>query len=171
MAIISMAARKPSIANSATSKQAFKENFMVEIIGICLAILTAIFVGYPFFQKQQRKVSFALNHRAQELEARKAEIYAAIRDIDFDYRMGKLSQDDYETLRDQYKAEAISMMKQIDQMKPGQPRSATARSDGKGVRSSKQEAVPIEPAARFCHQCGEPVVSKDQFCSACGEKL
>jgi hypothetical protein len=137
---------------------------MVEIIGIFLVILTAIFVGYPLFQKQQRKVSFATNHRAQELEARKAEIYAAIRDIDFDYRIGKLSQEDYETLRDQYKAEAIGLMKQIDQIKLGHSRPTSGKGDGKGP------ATKGEPA-RFCYQCGQPVGAQDRFCSTCGVKL
>ncbi len=132
---------------------------MVEIIGIGLAIVTAIFVGYPLLQKRQRQVSFALNHRAQELEARKAEIYAAIRDIDFDYRMGKLSQEDYETLRDQYKTEAISMMKQIDQMQPGPSSRRT------------KETAAAKTAARFCHHCGQPAAAADQFCSVCGGKL
>jgi hypothetical protein len=145
---------------------------MVEIIGICLAILTAIFIAYPLFQKQQRKVSFALNHRAQELEARKAEIYAAIRDIDFDYRMGKLSQEDYETLRDQYKAEAISMMKQLDRMKLGHSRQTSTQGDGKSAtgRGRKQTAA-AEKVAHFCHQCGQPVSAQDRFCSVCGEAL
>lgn len=132
---------------------------MVEIIGIVLAIITAIFVGYPLLQKRQHEVSFALNHRAQELEARKAEIYAAIRDIDFDYRMGKLSQEDYETLREQYKAEAIGMMKQIDQAQLG-----------KSHRSAKA-AVVANANSRFCHHCGQPVKEEDRFCSACGGQL
>jgi hypothetical protein len=145
---------------------------MVEMIGIGLAILTAIFVGYPLFQKHQHKVSFALNHRAQELEARKAEIYAAIRDIDFDYRMGKLSQEDYETLRDQYKTEAINLMKQIDQVTVSRSRSASSKSDGRGGQAaSQQEKTSVESVARFCHQCGQPVVAQDRFCSVCGAKL
>jgi hypothetical protein len=132
---------------------------MVETIGIILAILTALFVGYPLLQKRQQKVSFALNHRAQELEARKAEIYAAIRDIDFDYRMGKLSQEDYETLREQYKAEAIGMMKQIDQAQLG-----------KSQRGAKAAAV-ANANSRFCHHCGQPAAAADRFCSACGGQL
>jgi hypothetical protein len=132
---------------------------MTEIIGIFLAILTAIFIGYPLFQKRQHKIDFALNHRAQEMEARKAEIYAAIRDIDFDYRMGKLSKEDYETLRNQYKTEAISMMKQIEQATSSRPLH----------RAKPAETAKI--AMRFCHHCGEPVTAAGRFCSACGGKL
>jgi hypothetical protein len=131
---------------------------MVEIIGIILAILTALFVGYPLLQKRRQKVSFALNHRAQELEARKAEIYAAIRDIDFDYRMGKLTQEDYETLREQYKTEAIGMMKQIDEMQLGKSRRSKNEPAGK-------------TGSRFCHHCGQPAAPADRFCSACGGQL
>lgn len=140
---------------------------MVEIIGISLAILTAIFVAYPLFQKQQRKVSFALNHRAQELEARKAEIYAAIRDIDFDYRMGKLSQEDYETLRDQYKTEAVGLMKQIDHIELGEPQTMPPKGDGNDMPRREQG----EKVARFCHHCGQTISVHDRFCSSCGEKL
>jgi len=132
---------------------------MTEIIGIFLAILTAVFVGYPLFQKRQPKISFALNHRAQELEARKAELYAAIRDLDFDYRMGKLTKEDYETLRDQYKTEAIGMMKQIDQATFGKPRRV------------EKTAAPPDAAARFCHHCGRPINTADRFCSGCGGKV
>ncbi len=136
---------------------------MTEIIGIVLAIATAAFIAYPLFQKQKNKVSFALNHRAQEMEARKNEIYAAIRDIDFDYQMGKLTQEDYETLRQQYKTEAIGMMKQIDQAGSPAARSRTAQRDApsRGARN----------AERFCHHCGQPVGADDQFCNACGGKL
>jgi len=132
---------------------------MPEIIGVFLAILTVIFVGYPLFQKRQQKVSFALNHRAQELEARKAEIYAAIRDIDFDYQMGKLSKEDYTALRQQYKTEAIGMMKQIDQTAAG-PSLHRAKTTG-----------AVNNSERFCHHCGQPVGPEDQFCNACGGKL
>jgi hypothetical protein len=133
---------------------------MTEIIGFLLAILTALFVGYPLFQKRQQKISFALNHRAQELEARKTEIYAAIRDLDFDYRMGKLSEEDYQMLRDQYKAEAIGMMKQIEQ-------TAT----GKSAPRRAAETAAAQSPARFCHHCGQPAAAADRFCSACGGKL
>ena len=131
---------------------------MIEIIGICLALLTGLFVAYPLLQKRQQKVSFADNHRAEELEARKAEIYAAIKDIDFDFQMGKLSKDDYEQLRSQYKSDAVGLLKRIDRVHG-------KRQDRSGAKTS--EGRPA--SAKFCHQCGQPLVSGDKFCSSCGE--
>lgn len=127
---------------------------MVEFIGIVLVIATALFVGYPLWQKSSRAANFNSNHQAEDWQARKEEIYAAIRDIDFDYRMGKLSQEDYNTLREQYKSEAIKLMKKIDTTTIG------AR-PAKGKKAGN----------KFCHNCGEPAGAGEKFCSACGESL
>lgn len=127
---------------------------MVEFIGIVLVIATALFVGYPLWQKSARAANFKSNHQAEDWQARKEEIYAAIRDIDFDYRMGKLSQEDYSTLREQYKGEAINLMKKIDAL-------------ALGARPAKGKKT----ASKFCHNCGEPAGAGDKFCTACGESL
>ena len=132
---------------------------MVEMIGIALTILTALFIGYPLLQKQRRLASFELNHQTEELQARKAEIYAAIRDIDFDYRMGKLSEEDYNALREQYKGEAIKVMQALDRM------------SGQTYKPARVASGTHEQATRFCHHCGQPVGGEDLFCSACGDSL
>ena len=131
---------------------------MIEVIGVALTIIAAVIISYPLWQKSQRKVSFALNHQSEELQARKAEIYAAIRDIELDYRMGKLSEEDYQSLRDQYKNEAIQIMKKLD------------GSTAPAVSAKKSPAAP-QPNVRFCHQCGQAATNADLFCSACGAKL
>ncbi len=131
---------------------------MVEIIGILLALLTIAFVAYPLLQKSQHKVSFAVNHQNEDLLARKNEIYAAVRDIDFDYRMGKLSEEDYASLREQYKQEAVKIMHALDRMAghtPPEPKRGGAK-DGN---------------TRFCHSCGAQTQRADEFCSACGAHL
>jgi len=133
---------------------------MAEIIVTCLSLLTALFVAYPLLQKRYQKVNFASNHRAEELEARKAEIYAAIKDIDFDFQMGKLSKEDYEQLRSQYKSEAVGLLKRIDQLQ-GKLRGGDGSKSGVGRSSS----------AKFCPQCGTPLTVDDIFCSNCGEKV
>ena len=102
-------------------------------------------------------MAFDVNHRIEDLEAKKIEVYKAIKDIEFDYEMGKLSREDYEELRSQYKAEAVNILKQMDQVRPGQRRRA-----GK---------APARAGQRFCTQCGSPVHAQDRFCSNCGAAL
>ncbi|MDZ7266847.1 MAG: zinc ribbon domain-containing protein [candidate division KSB1 bacterium] len=133
---------------------------MVEVVGILLIVATALFIGYPLLQKSPRQLSFGVNHQAEDLQARKEEIYAAIRDIDFDFRMGKLSAEDHALLREQYRNEAINIMKQLDTLLPAA---------GRGGRRSKPAGSAS--ATRFCSQCGEPAQAADKFCSACGASL
>ncbi len=128
---------------------------MIEILGIAVALLTILFVAYPLLQKSQRKVSFAVNHQNEDLLARKNEIYAAVRDIDFDYRMGKLTEEDYNGLREQYKQEAVKIMQAIDTM-------------AGNTRSSSKRGAMKDGNTRFCHACGAPAHREDKFCSACG---
>lgn len=131
---------------------------MIEILGLVLTLLTILFIAYPLLQKSQRKLSFAANHQSEDLVARKNEIYAAVRDIDFDYRMGKLSEEDYNALREQYKQEAVQVMQSLDRMS-GHTR-ASAKTSPAGNANS-----------RFCHMCGAPAQHADVFCSLCGASL
>lgn len=131
---------------------------MIEILGLVLTLLTILFVAYPLLQKSQRKLSFAANHQGEDLIARKNEIYAAVRDIDFDYRMGKLSEEDYTALREQYKQEAVQVMQSLDRM------SGHARASAKTSHASSANS-------RFCHMCGAPAQPADVFCSLCGASL
>ncbi len=131
---------------------------MIEIIGVALAVITAVIISYPLWQKSQRRMNFALNHQSEELQARKAEIYAALRDIELDYRMGKLSEEDYQALHDQYKNDAIQTLKKLDGL------TATAF-------TAKKSSPVRQAGAQFCHQCGLPATSTDLFCSACGAKV
>ena len=48
--------------------------------------------------------------RINALQNQKESLYSAIRDIDFDYGLGKLSKEDYEELRLKYRVEAASVL-------------------------------------------------------------
>lgn len=126
-------------------------------IAVVLAVAAAIFIGYPFYQSRKQKFSFESNHRAEELENRKAEIYAAIKDIEFDYQMGKLSEEDYLELREQYKSQAVDLLKKIDVEEQGKQRRM-----GKKVKAAE---------IKFCVDCGMPVLGGDRFCTNCGTRL
>ena len=75
---------------------------MALAIAVVLSLLAIAYIGYPFYQSRRKQISFELNHRAEELETRKSEIYSAIKDIELDYQMGKLSEENYQKLRNQY---------------------------------------------------------------------
>jgi hypothetical protein len=107
-------------------------------------------------KNKRRLGKISSNHVAADLLDRKETVYAAIKEIEFDYQMGKLSEEDFQQLRQQYKDEAVAILKQLD----------TAQG-AKSKKSSKKS----DAATRFCSQCGSKIAQADKFCSSCGSRI
>jgi len=54
--------------------------------------------------------------RAMYLRERKDAVYENLRDLNFEYKAGKLSDTDYETLRISLESEAASILAEIDRL-------------------------------------------------------
>jgi hypothetical protein len=95
---------------------------MTGLIVVC-ALLTAgtlFFIfrplmvgGTPFFGDLEGSQTFL-----KRLLRRKETIYENIKDLDFEYKMGKLSDEDYQGLRSDYEQQAFGLMQEIEQIKP-----------------------------------------------------
>jgi gas vesicle protein len=57
--------------------------------------------------------------RVAELEARKEAKYREIRDAELDLRTGKLSEEDHRTLDRQLRAEAVDVLRELDEARGG----------------------------------------------------
>lgn len=49
---------------------------------------------------------------------KKETVYENIKDLDFEYKMGKLADEDYQGLRRDYEQQAFALMREIEQIKP-----------------------------------------------------
>ena len=54
----------------------------------------------------------------KRLLRKKETVYENIKDLDFEYKMGKLSDEDYQGLRSDYEQQAFTLMREIEQIKP-----------------------------------------------------
>ena len=74
------------------------------------------FVFRPLFV-ERGEVDRASNRefKRQELLERREQVIEAIREIDFDHKMGKIEGDDYTETRSRYEAQAVELIKQLDQ--------------------------------------------------------
>jgi hypothetical protein len=76
----------------------------------------------------------------KRLLRRKETVYENIKDLDFEYKMGKLSDDDYHRLRDEYAHEAYAVMQEIEKIQPehlqkaGQPQVVAVLKNGKKTK-------------------------------------
>ena len=86
------------------------------LLALALLILVGLLIALPLTDK---KVPAVLPPtRRQQLEEARVEIIRGIRELDFDYKTGKLNNDDYKTLREAQVAQGAAILQQIDVLKP-----------------------------------------------------
>jgi hypothetical protein len=111
-----------------------------------------------------------------QLEIQKAGVYSTIQELEFDLKMGKLTPDDFEALKRQYKNEAIDCIKAIEDLKTDKKEAANLAEEDLEDQI-EQEIVAMranrskENAHIFCSQCGTKSARQDRFCFSCGAKL
>lgn len=165
------------------------------IILLAIVILTAVFITLPFFKKNtdvenpfEQKSNPIVNPSLIELKRLNSEkelLYTALNDIEFDYGLGKLSREDYDELKQDYKARAVSVLKQIDVISRGAH--STELEDGlekeiktlRNLKSPEQDEIEKEILKTrkqkidkngylSCLNCGKEYSAGDLFCSRCG---
>jgi flagellar biosynthesis/type III secretory pathway M-ring protein FliF/YscJ len=82
---------------------------------IVLLALVALVVSRPLMRPGE--LERAEQARIEELEAAKEAKYREIRDAELDYRMGKLSVSDWRATDRELRAEAIEILRQLDEIR------------------------------------------------------
>jgi hypothetical protein len=96
----------------------------------------------------------------QHLDERKAAIYENLRDLQFEYRVGKLSDADYQQTKLALQKELAVVLAGIEQItktappKPAQPAKA-----------------PPQKAEFICPHCGKQFPTAMKFCGECGKEM
>src|SRR5688572_6187035 len=89
------------------------------------------------------------------LEEAKVRIYEALRDLQFEYRIGKLSDADYQASKQELQKELARVLQQMDVAAP--------------AASSKPAAA--KPKGNVCPHCGASFKEKLKFCGECGKPM
>lgn len=91
---------------------------------LALALGILIVIGIPLFAKVSRKKAFAQPEKDKDefshLLVRREEVLLSIKELEFDQKTDKISDDDYAALRQKLEEEAIVIMEQIDQLEKKQ---------------------------------------------------
>jgi len=94
----------------------------------------------------------------QHLVERKAQIYDNLRDLQFEYRVGKFSDEDYQKTKLDLQKELAKVMAEIDAIQPTQTAPPPAPE-----RKAK--------AANECPHCGAKFPKPMKFCGECGKAM
>jgi hypothetical protein len=159
---------------------------------LAILILVAIYLYAPFMERRARRVTEE-EHELSALMAERDRVINSLQELDFDFKLGKIPDEDYPTQRASLLQKGADILRRIDALAP-QPVSvqdADARLE-QAIAARRADAAVGKPevsdddvesmiAARrktrgqkssgFCPKCGKPVMVSDRFCPSCGKSL
>jgi hypothetical protein len=95
----------------------------------------------------------------RHLDERKASIYENLRDLQFEYRVGKLSDADYQHTKQGLQKELAAVMAEVDKLK--------SQLNG----SAPQPPPKPQLDSRTCPSCGAKFEKELKFCGECGKPM
>jgi len=98
------------------------------------------------------------------LDERKAAIYENLRDLQFEYRVGKLSDEDYQNTKRDLQKELAAVLAEVDRIKSGLP-AVTA------VEPPPAPKVEKKVSEFACPSCGATFPTALKFCGECGKPM
>jgi membrane protease subunit (stomatin/prohibitin family) len=160
---------------------------MIAVACGLLAFGVVAFLISPLLDGRRRQS--AGRQDLEDLNKRKDFLYTAIRELNIDYSMGKISAEDYRQLQAEYMQEASAVLDRIEQSANGrqsagvQVEQAVLEIRRKRVAARQTPAggaaVPAAPAdtpaapaeETVCDQCGKANDAGANFCIECGAPL
>lgn len=92
---------------------------LVEIVLVLVLVAAvAALVSAPLRSRAAEREGPAGSLRREQLEAARESKYRELRDLEIDYRTGKLSDEDYAALDRALRAEAIEILRGLDELDP-----------------------------------------------------
>src|SRR4051794_163541 len=99
----------------------------------------------------------------QHLDERKAAIYENLRDLQFEYRVGKLSDVDYQQTKKDLQKELAQVLAEVDRV-----REQLGAGPAKAVVASQ---APPKPSKFVCPTCNAEFDKDLKFCGECGKPM
>ena len=93
----------------------------------------------------------------RHLDERRAAIYENLRDLQFEYRVGKLSDADYQQTKVGLQKELAGVLGEIEKVKSGAPVAAPAK--------------PVVTPGTVCPHCSATFPQPLKFCGECGKEM
>ena len=127
-------------------------------------------------------IAFILGVRSQDLpepepespflhlDERKAAIYENLRDLQFEYRLGKLSDQDYQNTKKDLQKELAKVLAEVDGLKA--QLAGRVGQVGQAVPPAlPKQTAPSTANGFLCASCGAQFEKQLKFCGECGKPM
>jgi hypothetical protein len=127
------------------------------------------------------------------LMAERDRVITALQELDFDFKLGKIPEQDYPVQRGNLLQKGAAILRRLDALTPAPPDGSGAIGDTEGrleqiAAGPRPGAQPVgddkiesmlaarraarrAQSAGFCPRCGKPILTTDKFCPNCGKAL
>ena len=159
---------------------------------LAVLILVGIYLYAPFMERRARRVTEE-EHELSALMAERDRVINSLQELDFDFKLGKIPEDDYPLQRSTLLQKGADILRKIDSFAPQissvqdtearlERAIAARRADASVARVnvsddelesmiSSRRKSRTNKSAGFCPKCGKPVTVTDRFCPSCGRSL
>lgn len=141
---------------------------MTYVVILLVMLLSFTIVGWPLLRASRTtKRDSGEASPLDDLIGQRDAAYRGIRELDFEYEIGNLSDSDYNELRQRYRSDAAAILQKLDAAMAAEAETPPAL-----VPSSNGDtADPVSAPGAHCSKCGETVDAEDQFCWSCGTEM
>lgn len=141
------------------------------ILCVVLAVLT---IGFALVVRDKDVPPVEKeNPELKHLQERRATLFENLKDLQFEYLQGKLSDEDYQSLKLGFQNDLALVLASIDLHKQGLPGQPGDRD--RAEEKSASHAAPGEKAGkngtRICSACHAVNTAGQRFCGSCGAQL
>jgi hypothetical protein len=159
---------------------------------LAVLILVGIYLYAPFMEQRARRVTEE-EHELSALMAERDRVINSLQELDFDFKLGKIPEEDYPLQRSTLLQKGADILRKIDSLAPQAVSTqdtearleraiAARRADASLARVevtdddlesliSSRRKSRTNKSAGFCPKCGKPVMVSDRFCPSCGKSL
>jgi rubrerythrin len=132
-------------------------------------------------------------HELSALMAERDRVINALQELDFDFNLGKIPEEDYPAQRASLLQKGADILRSIDSFAPQvastpdtesrlEKAIAARRADASTAKLevsdddveamiSRRRKGRKDKSAGFCPKCGKPITTSDRFCPSCGKAL
>ena len=149
---------------------------------IALLLTVSLYLMSPLMGTRTRQ-PVEEPQEVSSLLAERERLLNALQELDFDFQLGKIPEDDYPAQRTDLLQKGAEVLKKLDALAPSRPvpqPAAESAASGKAGALSDDDIESMLAARRrarktrsagFCPRCGKPIMATDQFCPNCGKSL
>ena len=131
---------------------------------LALLLGLMLYLGRPLLREGQSR-AVPIDDGTQQLYERKEQLLGAIIELELDHEIGKVPEEDFQRLFDQFESEALATIGKLDQLNGAGSCELESRIEAEVAALRQSAAIPS------CTKCGAPRRDGDQFCPQCGTAL